>query len=165
MFCSGRPARVPKGHDIGLGVWYFEAWRHFCVWFIKADENQQTAVQWEWKKREERYQQALVLEFLDSMRQELARSQVGEEMAVIFSVEYTKYRLEQHQLKLEESALKIQKQLDEVAKESSRERMESLARWKLIAPEGNEEWKDNKAEEQWQQQLQHQHVKQQHVGE
>ena len=124
------------------------------MWFIKADENQQTAVQWEWKKREERYQQALVLDSPESMRQELARSKVGEEMAAIFSVEYTKYRLEQHQLKLEESALKIQKQLDEVAKESSRERMESLARWKLIAPEGYGEWKDNKAEEQWRQQLQ-----------
>ena len=63
------------------------------MWFIKADENQQTAVQWEWKKREERYQQAPVLDSPESTRQEFARSKFGEETAAIFSVEYTKYRV------------------------------------------------------------------------
>ena len=121
------PSRRPAARD-ALGVWYFEAWRYDCQWFLQEDENMQAWLRYEWSAREKRYQQAgqrstEVLAF---------RMQLGLEMALIFHEEDRKFHLNRFlaiQSDLKESARANKEKLEERERERERDEQRGLSLW------------------------------------
>ena len=154
------PSRRPAARD-SLGVWYFEAWRYYCQWFLQEDENMQTWLRYEWSAREKRYQQAGqrstdVIAF---------RMQLGLEMKLIFYEEDRKFQLNKFlaiQSDLKELARATKEKLEDKEKQRRTERFESLASWHLMDPTGYDGWQDTQAGLLWQQQLQEAKDKEEH---
>ena len=147
MVRTHRARAVPIADQI-VGSEFFLAWRYFCQWFLRLDENDQTQRQNEWQQLE---RQTLVRPM--TFHHSIARQVVGLNMFDIFRDEHQEKLFEEQRAKRHEELLQFQQAKTESDARCKAHKAESEARWKLRDPEGWRRDQDEKADNAWSKKL------------